>query len=74
MRRCPAAGRRFSARCSARCIIQLVRYTLLANGVPDAVALIVKAAIIVVAVYLQQAGALAMDRISTSASSTSAAS
>jgi simple sugar transport system permease protein/ribose transport system permease protein len=35
-------------------IIQLVRYTLLANGVPDAVALIVKAGIIVAAVYLQQ--------------------
>ena len=34
-------------------IIQLVRYTLLANGVPDEVALIVKAAIIVGAVYLQ---------------------
>ncbi len=35
-------------------IIQLVRYTLLANGVPDAAALIVKAGIIVAAVYLQQ--------------------
>lgn len=34
--------------------IQLVRYTLLANGVPDPAALIVKAAIIVVAVWLQQ--------------------
>lgn len=34
--------------------IQLVRYTLLANGVPDAAALIVKAAIIVLAVWLQQ--------------------
>jgi len=34
--------------------IQLVRYTLLANGVPDAAALIVKAAIIVFAVWLQQ--------------------
>lgn len=34
--------------------IQLVRYTLLANGVPDAAALIVKAGIIVVAVWLQQ--------------------
>ena len=34
--------------------IQLVRYTLLANGVPDAVALIVKAAIIATAVWLQQ--------------------
>jgi hypothetical protein len=31
-----------------------VRYTLLANGVPDAAALIVKAAIIVLAVWLQQ--------------------
>jgi ribose transport system permease protein len=36
--------------------IQLVRYTLLANGVPDAAALIVKAAIIVLAVWLQQQG------------------
>lgn len=36
-------------------IIQLVRYTLLANGVRDEVALIAKAAIIAVAVYLQQA-------------------
>ena len=36
-------------------IIQLVKYTLLANGVEDEVALIVKAAIIVLAVYLQQA-------------------
>lgn len=35
-------------------IIQLVRYTLLANGVPDAVALIAKAGIIIAAVYLQQ--------------------
>jgi galactofuranose transport system permease protein len=35
-------------------IIQLVRYTLLANGVPDPVALIVKAALIVLAVWLQQ--------------------
>jgi len=35
-------------------IIQLVRYTLLANGVPDAVALVAKAAIIVGAVYIQQ--------------------
>jgi ribose/xylose/arabinose/galactoside ABC-type transport system permease subunit len=34
--------------------IQLVRYTLLANGVPDAAALVVKAAIIAVAVWLQQ--------------------
>lgn len=32
-------------------IIQLIRYTLLANGVPDAVALVVKAAIIIAAVY-----------------------
>lgn len=36
-------------------IIQLVKYTLLANGVEDEVALIVKAVIIVLAVYLQQA-------------------
>jgi galactofuranose transport system permease protein len=35
--------------------IQLVRYTLLANGVPDAVALVVKAGIIAFAVWLQQA-------------------
>lgn len=36
-------------------IIQLVKYTLLANGVADEVALIAKAGIIVLAVYLQQA-------------------
>ncbi len=36
-------------------IIQLVKYTLLANGVEDEVALIAKAAIIVLAVWLQQA-------------------
>jgi galactofuranose transport system permease protein len=35
-------------------IIQLVRYTLLANGVPDPVALIAKAALIIGAVWLQQ--------------------
>jgi ribose transport system permease protein len=35
-------------------IIQLVRYTLLANGVPDAVALVAKAALIVLAVWLQR--------------------
>ncbi len=35
-------------------IIQLVRYTLLANGVPDAAALIAKAALIVLAVWLQR--------------------
>jgi simple sugar transport system permease protein/ribose transport system permease protein len=34
--------------------IQLVRYTILANGMSDEVALIVKAAIIVLAVWLQQ--------------------
>lgn len=34
--------------------IQLVRYTLLTNGVPDAAALIVKAGIIALAVWLQQ--------------------
>jgi galactofuranose transport system permease protein len=34
--------------------IQLVRYTLLSNGVPDAAALVVKAAIIAVAVWLQR--------------------
>lgn len=37
-------------------IIQLVRYTLLANGVPDAAALIAKAAIIVLAVWVQRQG------------------
>lgn len=36
-------------------IIQLVKYTLLANGVEDEVALIAKALIIVLAVYVQQA-------------------
>ncbi len=36
-------------------IIQLVKYTLLANGVADEVALIAKAGIIVLAVYVQQA-------------------
>ncbi len=35
-------------------IIQLVRYTLLANGVPDSAALVVKAAIIILAVWLQR--------------------
>lgn len=35
-------------------IIQLVKYTLLANGVEDEVALIAKAGIIVLAVYVQQ--------------------
>ena len=35
-------------------IIQLVRYTLLANGVPHAAALVAKAAIIVLAVWLQR--------------------
>jgi ribose transport system permease protein len=35
-------------------VIQLVRYTLLANGVPDAAALIVKAGLIVTAVFIQQ--------------------
>ncbi len=36
--------------------VQLVRYTLLANGMPDAAALVVKAAIILAAVWLQQKG------------------
>jgi ribose transport system permease protein len=36
------------------CVIQLVRYTLLANGVPDAAALVVKAALIILAVYIQK--------------------
>lgn len=35
-------------------IIQLIRYTLLARGVPDSAALVVKAAIILVAVYIQR--------------------
>lgn len=35
-------------------IIQLARYTLLANGVPDAAALVVKAGLIVLAVWLQR--------------------
>jgi len=35
-------------------IIQLVRYTLLANGVPDAAALVAKAVIIVLAVWVQR--------------------
>lgn len=35
-------------------LIQLVRYTLLANGVPDPAALVVKAALIIVAVWLQR--------------------
>ena len=35
-------------------IIQLVRYTLLANGVADEVALVAKAGIIILAVYIQQ--------------------
>lgn len=36
--------------------IQLVRYTLLSNGVPDAAALVVKAGIIILAVWIQQQG------------------
>jgi ribose/xylose/arabinose/galactoside ABC-type transport system permease subunit len=40
-------------------IIQLVRYTLLANGVPDSAALVVKAAIIVLAVWMQRRGTVA---------------
>ena len=35
-------------------IIQLIRYTLLARGIPDAAALVVKAAIILLAVYVQR--------------------
>jgi simple sugar transport system permease protein/ribose transport system permease protein len=35
-------------------IMQLIRYTLLANNVPDAAALVVKAIIIVIAVYVQR--------------------
>ena len=37
-------------------IIQLVRYTLLANGVPDDAAKLVKAGLIVAAVWLQGRG------------------
>jgi galactofuranose transport system permease protein len=37
-------------------IIQLLRYTLLANGIPDAAALVAKAAVIVCAVWFQQRG------------------
>ncbi|WP_309083574.1 ABC transporter permease [Chelativorans sp.] len=48
--RAPILGAIFGA-----VFIQLVRYTLLANGFSDEVALIIKAAIIVFAVYLQQA-------------------
>jgi simple sugar transport system permease protein/ribose transport system permease protein len=36
------------------CIMQLTRYTLLAHGVPDALALVVKAGIIIAAVYVQR--------------------
>ena len=36
--------------------IQLLRYTLLANGVPDAAALVVKAGIIILAVWAQERG------------------
>jgi ribose/xylose/arabinose/galactoside ABC-type transport system permease subunit len=35
-------------------IIQMLRYTLLAHGIPDAAALVVKAGIIIVAVYVQR--------------------
>ena len=35
-------------------IIQLVQYALIGNGVPDPVALVVKAGLIVSAVWLQQ--------------------
>ena len=37
-------------------IIQLVRYTLLANGVPDSIAHVVKGGIIVASVWIQQRG------------------
>ena len=36
------------------CIMQLIRFTLLAHGIPDAAALVVKAAIVVAAVYVQR--------------------
>ena len=35
-------------------VIQLMQYTLLANGVPDAAARVVKAGLIILAVYIQQ--------------------
>ena len=35
-------------------IMQLIRYTLLAHDIPDAAALVVKGAIILVAVYIQR--------------------
>jgi len=35
-------------------IMQLIRYTLLANGIPDAVSLVIKAGIILGAVYVQR--------------------
>ncbi len=38
------------------CIIQLVRTTLIANGVPDAAALVVKALLIILAVWVQAQG------------------
>jgi len=38
-------------------LIQILRYTLLANGVPDAAALVVKGAIIALAVWSQRRGA-----------------
>ena len=37
-------------------IIQLVRYSLLANGVPDSLAHVVKGGIIVASVWIQQKG------------------
>ncbi len=35
-------------------IMQLIRFTLLAHGVPDSIALVIKAAIILIAVYVQR--------------------
>jgi ribose/xylose/arabinose/galactoside ABC-type transport system permease subunit len=52
-------------------VLQLVRTTLLANGVPDAAALVVKAALIVAAVWLQHPArgpGLAMSNVSSTAS------
>ncbi len=43
-------------------VIQLVRYTLLANGVPDAAALVVKAGLIILAVYVPTARRPYLDR------------
>ena len=53
-RRSPAGRRRVVGSLIGALLIQLLRYTLLANGVPDAAALVVKGAIIAGAVWSQQ--------------------